>query len=179
MRMLDIAIDALPIETANQISVSDIEKTVCEELPNKNYVEGPQPSASTAAEVATPIVGTIDILAALKRQYPDVLFVPIMGTDAYVDVKAGKWKDSDALLTHYPILVINRSEGASGAVFYHQPEALNFLILKWQELPQGLTAVSSTGAREAVGECERQRHLPTESASELNDYIKEQGIYQQ
>ena len=49
---------------------------------------------------------TIDTLRALEKTYPDRQFHFIMGADNWASIR--RWKESDQLITHYPILIYPR-----------------------------------------------------------------------
>ena len=49
---------------------------------------------------------TIDTLRALEKTYPDRQFHFIMGADNWASIK--RWKESDQLISNYPILVYPR-----------------------------------------------------------------------
>lgn len=82
---------------------------------------------------------TIDTLRALDRTYPDRQFHFIMGADNWAFIK--RWKESDVLISSYPILIYPRKG-------YEIILPANFPDIRAVEAP--LMEVSSTFIRESL-----------------------------
>lgn len=62
------------------------------------------------------LVGTIDVVRALCAEHPSVQFALLLGADTHRDLLAGRWKESEALRSLVPVVVVPR-KGVS-----HTPE---------------------------------------------------------
>ena len=82
---------------------------------------------------------TIDTLRALDRTYPDRQFHFIMGADNWAFIK--RWKESDVLISSYPILIYPRKG-------YEIILPANFPDIRAVEAP--LMEVSSTFIRQSL-----------------------------
>lgn len=51
---------------------------------------------------------SIDTLRALEKKYPDYSFVFILGADNWQNIS--RWKESDTLISNYPILIYPRKD---------------------------------------------------------------------
>ena len=82
---------------------------------------------------------TIDTLRALEKTYPDRQFHFIMGADNWAFIK--RWKESDVLISSYPILIYPRKG-------YEIILPANFPDIRAVEAP--LMEVSSTFIRQSL-----------------------------
>ncbi len=89
-RLKMAAIAAAEADRGGRIGVSDFEFS----LPRPSY--------------------TIDTLRALEERHPSTVFSLLIGSDALEDM--GRWKEHEALLSCYKVLVYPR-EGFSGGIF--------------------------------------------------------------
>lgn len=94
---------------------------------------------------------TSHTLAYLKEKYPAYAFSIIMGSDSFQNL--GKWKNAEAIVSHYPILVYERPgfpvENTIGAAV--------------QVMQAPLLEISATHIREAVQQGKSIKYLVPES----------------
>ena len=84
---------------------------------------------------------TIDTLRALEKTYPDRQFHFIMGADNWASIK--RWKESDQLISDYPILIYPRKG-------YEIQIPKDYLHIRTVDAP--LIEISSTFIRKALKE---------------------------
>jgi nicotinate-nucleotide adenylyltransferase len=106
---------------------------------------------------------TIHTLSVLSEKYPDRNFSLIMGSDNLQTF--GKWKNYEAILDSYKILVYPRP-GSDGGVFREHP------AVRWIEAP--LMQISSTFIRDAVRKGKSVRYLLPER---IFEYLTEMHFY--
>lgn len=105
---------------------------------------------------------TIDTLTHLAEKYPDHHFSIIMGSDNLMNFH--KWKNSEAIVQHYGILVYPRPG--------FDPDTLPISNVTIVDAP--LMEISSTTIRNAILEKRDMRHfLPPK----VWDYIDKMGFY--
>lgn len=83
-------------------------------------------------ERPTDASGTADLLDALRRRRPNVRYALALGEDTWRDLRAGRWRRSEAILERTPVVVLRRPGDAASEEGYSVPE---------------VEAVSSTDAR--------------------------------
>ena len=97
---------------------------------------------------------TAHTLTYLKEKYPTYEFSIIMGSDSFQNL--GKWKNAEAIIDHYPILVYERPgfpvENTLGA---------NARVMK-----APLLEISATHIREAIQQGKSIRYLVPESVEQ-------------
>lgn len=54
------------------------------------------------------VLGTIDLVRALEAEHPGIALALLLGADTYRDLKAGRWKESAALLAKVKVVVVPR-----------------------------------------------------------------------
>jgi len=106
---------------------------------------------------------TIDTLTYLSEKYPGRQFIPILGSDNLPTLH--KWKNWEALLSQYKILVYPRPGTPSGK---HD----NNPSLTWVDAP--LITVSSTFIRKGIKEGRDMRYFLPEKVWK---YIEEMHFY--
>lgn len=94
---------------------------------------------------------TSHTLAYLKEKYPAYEFSIIMGSDSFQNL--GKWKNAEAIINHYPILVYERP-GFS---------VENTLGANVQVMKAPLLEISATHIREAIQTGKSIKYLVPES----------------
>ncbi len=107
---------------------------------------------------------TIDTLVALTEKYPSHQFSLIMGEDNLLHLH--KWKNYEALLKYYPILVYPRL----GAETKDLPEYKNV-----KRFPLTYLDISSTHIREQIANKKEARFALGEGVFE---YIQKQHLYE-
>jgi len=105
---------------------------------------------------------TIDTLTHLAEHYRDSQFSLVMGGDNLSQIH--RWKNADALLRWYPLIVYPRREA-------EVPGGLQAKI-EWVEAP--LIEISATRIRERVQSGKSIRYLVCDS---VRNYIEEHGHY--
>ena len=106
---------------------------------------------------------TIDTLAYLSEKYPGRQFIPILGSDNLPTLH--KWKNCEALLSQYKILIYPRP-GTSPSPYDNHPS------LSWVDAP--LITVSSTFIRKGIREGRDMRYFLPEKVWR---YIEEMHFY--
>jgi nicotinate-nucleotide adenylyltransferase len=106
---------------------------------------------------------TINTLEYLSEEYPKYQFIPIMGSDNYVNIS--QWKDYQILANNYHFLVYPRPGFAIDA----STLPFNFRLV---EAP--LIEISSTFIRKAIAEKHDVRHFLPPS---VHKYIEEMAFY--
>lgn len=163
-KMTEIALAQESDAYRTKIEVSNIEKIVAN---------------APASKDAHKTVGTFDVIRHLQKTHENTLIIPVLGEDTFQDIKAGKWKNSKALLTSVPILVIGRSPDAASTCRIHYPEGWEDLFkIIWQAPPENYSGISSTGARSASSEEEMANFLPENSAQDMMLYMQQKHLYQ-
>lgn len=133
-----------PLDAEAPVRVLDVERTVAQSMP---------PSETA---------GTVDVVRYLQEQHPEARFSLLLGTDTYVDLQAGRWKESEALLQMVGVRVIPRV-GAKGNI---EGEALVQGV-------EGLTDISSTSVRRS----DDLEFLSKVLQSTVLNYIREHQLY--
>lgn len=106
---------------------------------------------------------TIHTLSVLTEKYPDRVFSLIMGSDNLQTL--GKWKNYEAILDSYRIMVYPRP-GSDGGEFREHP------AVQWIDAP--LMQISSTFIRESVRKGKSVRYLLPEP---VHEYLTEMHFY--
>ncbi len=104
---------------------------------------------------------TIDTLTYLSQKYPQHTFTVIMGGDSFTNIS--KWKNSEALLSQYQILIYNRPG-------FEITEASQ----KAKVLDAPLLEISSTRIRKLIQESKNIHFLLPET---VKNYIEENNYY--
>jgi nicotinate-nucleotide adenylyltransferase len=115
-------------------------------------IEGDDRLRASDIEFALPKPSyTSHTLAYLKEKYPAYEFSIIMGSDSFQNL--GKWKNAEAIIQHYPILV------------YERPgfPVENTLGANVQVLKAPLLEISATHIREAIQQGKSIKYLVPES----------------
>lgn len=99
---------------------------------------------------------TIDTLRALEKTYPDRQFHFIMGADNWASIK--RWKESDQLISDYPILIYPRKG-------YKIQIPKGYLHIRTVDAP--LIEISSTFIRKALKEGKDIRFFLPEAVRSL------------
>lgn len=94
---------------------------------------------------------TSHTLAYLKEKHPTYTFSIIMGSDSFQNL--GKWKNAEAIINHYPILVYERPG-------FPVKDTLGASV---QLLKEPLLEISATHIREAVQQGKSIKYLVPES----------------
>lgn len=89
LRMAELNFDGLEGVEEGKVRVLPTERDVYQEQPGER-------------------VGTIDVVRALTATHPDRRFALLLGEDTYEDLSAGKWKESEALLSMVKVVVVPR-----------------------------------------------------------------------
>jgi len=108
---------------------------------------------------------TVNTLAALRTQFPEHTFIPIIGGDNLQSFHL--WKDYETILEHHEVYVYRR------AGFHENPLLANHPKIKIFEVP--LLNISSTYIREMVQAGKSIKYLVPEKVEEL---IAMKGLYQ-
>ena len=103
---------------------------------------------------------TIDTLRALKQKYPNHDFHMIMGADSWSNIS--KWKDYEAILSEFPVIVYPR-KGYEIEI----PDA--YINIKKVDAP--LIEISSTFIRQAIKEGKDIRFFLPDAIREIRDYL--------
>lgn len=133
-----------PLDAEAPVRVLDVERTVAHRMP--------------PGETA----GTIDVVRYLQQLNPEARFSLLLGTDTYVDLQAGRWKESEALLEMVGVRVIPRL-GTQGNI---EGEALVQGV-------EGLTDISSTAVRRSSD----LEFLSKVLQSSVLNYIRDHQLY--
>lgn len=103
-------------------------------------------------------LGTIDLLRDLRVRYPERRFALLLGEDTYADLEAGRWKESDALRSMVPVVVVPRAGVDAGVDRSDAP---------------ALTDVSSSAVRRSTDESFLREAL----SPPVRDYIVRHRLY--
>ncbi len=98
---------------------------------------------------------TIDTLRALRKTYPDCLFHLIIGADSWANI--GLWKDAQALMNEFPILIYPRNN-------YDQPIPSHLPHIRKVDAP--ILEISSSFIRTAIKEGKDIRFFLPEAVRE-------------
>jgi nicotinate-nucleotide adenylyltransferase len=107
---------------------------------------------------------TVNTLEALRKQFPEITFVPIIGGDNLQSFHL--WKDYTVILEHHDILVYRR------AGFHENPLLANHPKIKIFEVP--LLNISSTYVREMLQAGKSVKYLVPDKVGE---YIEQHNLY--
>jgi nicotinic acid mononucleotide adenylyltransferase len=118
LAMARIAFDDEMPDLASRVRVLDVERTLGR-------------AAQSTSQAKAVRVGTIDVLGHLQGLHPQARLGLLLGADTYRDLKAGKWKNAEALQAMAPVVALPRV-GVLGAARSDGPT---------------LSAVSSTEVR--------------------------------
>lgn len=114
-------------------------------------VEGDDRLKASDIEFALPKPSyTSHTLAYLKEKYPSYEFSIIMGSDSFQNL--GKWKNAEAIINHYPILVYERPGFPVDNTIGAQVKMLKAPLLE----------ISATHIREAVQQGKSIKYLVPE-----------------
>ena len=125
---------------------------------------------SSEEDKATATVGTASLLSYLAVAYPETAFYFCLGADAYTDLMAGKWKESDRVLQILEgRLVVFHREGDGVTTTASSPQGANVSWCKVNHLGN----VSSSQVRE----CRDLETLKTLVMPEVLQYMRENQLY--
>ena len=144
MAMARLAFARLPGASV-PVRVLDVERRVAEA-----WAEGSAPGSRP---------GTVDVVRYLAAAHPGTRFGLLLGADTYLDLAAGRWKESEALRSLVDMVVVpRRGKGSPDALAADPPE---------------LSDISSSVLRATTDENTwRQAVCP-----EVFAYVREHGLY--
>lgn len=93
MAMAKLAFEGLSTERV-PVEVKDVEHRVYERLRREGEDE--------------PLVGTIDVVRALREEHPGIELGLLLGADTFRDLQAGRWKAAEELLATVKVVVVPR-----------------------------------------------------------------------
>jgi nicotinate (nicotinamide) nucleotide adenylyltransferase len=139
MAMARLAFESLPDIPIGKVSVLPIEQEV-------------------AAWTGRDEVSTYEVVELLRKRYPNRRFALVLGADTFLDLLAGRWQHSQALLDTVPVIAVPRPG-------YPRVQGVPL------EMPT-LGAVSSSVVRSA-SDAERRRVLQ----AEVHAYVTDHDLY--
>eukprot|EP00906_Rhabdomonas_costata_P021312 RCo030957 len=146
----------------------NIKVTRIEEEVVLKHIKEAEAQGIPAAQVR---VGTFDVLTHLKAKHPDIDFAFILGGDTYSDLRAGKWKNSDAVQSMVSLYVISRPGGPELPAL--GPTATVFEIPP-KDVPP---VVSSTLIRETLRDSKDLSPLSSILDPRVLKYIQDNKLY--
>jgi len=115
------------------------------------------------------IIYTVDTLARLQKQMPDMAFDYIIGEDALMELP--NWKKPDKLFSMCRFIVCRRTgEAESNEAFVHELEKRG---ARFAFLPLSAAQTSSTSIRRRIEEGQ----MPDELPPQVEEYIRQMGLY--
>ena len=118
-------------------------------------VEGDDRLKASEIEFALPQPSyTSHTLAYLSEKYPSHQFIVIMGSDSFQNL--GKWKNAEAIIANYPIIVYRRP----------QFEATNNLGAQLTVMDAPLLEISATHVRECIQKGKSIKYLVPKAVEE-------------
>lgn len=108
--------------------------------------------------------GSVDVIRALRRAHPGRRFGFLVGRDAERDLRAGRWKESEALLSMVELWVVAREGYERPGMPVPDPRS---------KKPPKLSAISSSQVRASRDPAFLRANLQPE----VLDYIRAYGLY--
>nr|CCA26663.1 conserved hypothetical protein [Albugo laibachii Nc14] len=160
VEMCQLAVAAIPQISGMQVRVLETERQVYEKMNGD----------TEAAAESIRDVGTIDVIHHLREQHPLTRFSLLLGTDAFADLVAGKWKNGEEIL---------QSTGTIDIIVVQRPNSRHMLdqavsngSIEFISVP-GLQAISSTMARS----CRDFQELCKYVDRAVAEYIVKNSLY--
>ena len=124
----------------SQVQVSALEKELSGQRPNE-------------------VLGSVDIIRAVQRKEPEASWVLLLGQDTYNDLLAGRWKESEKLLSLVKVLAVSRPG--------IQRNANTHVVA-------GLEELSSSDIRQAI----KEGREPPGLTPSVRAYVQDHKLYQ-